>query len=645
MARGVLNLVCVVALLCAACSSASHDAAQSREITDLRGEFGSHTVEAAVDLLAGAGIVVRERPGADPLADVDDPGPLSLLRFQARNLALEVNKGNGTRGANLDAYTKSGGGSPISYLIAGWAAGRVTPSAAVAADLLGLADAGPAPVDPPDLLIPGLVVALFLGDVARVTAAEAPIGENTGGANDSPVPSPATASRVGDNSADFCADVSAYLSASLNDTLAPGRDLNPQWLQAAIDRYSPEETDPQRLRTAIGATALMVYATSIAKPWQAVLVNDLGKVHYRVEGESAFGPETELNLFVEAGEESFATEAAECALLADAGLTEHTVEGARVQWLWDTLAVHVDELEADTELDEFQRASLGWTMRTEPKKSHDEGVVNNSTVRVGVLVERAEIEEVGNIVESLLTGADLGLAAPEVAAAYSRYGRQLDELLQIRVQTDVPISWHGPKPPEREKDQDSVAEQPETHHIPNRAGDPGRPKPSRVPTTCPPAGVVNAGLLEDVITAFSESGVSADLVPMKEIRGGEPGTPEHGGFICAYGLQFPVLGLVESLFVYVWPFETTVTQNGDPPSVRIAATNEEMQCSPPPSLCVDTVDVPGAKQAWFVLGGLVAVVDGWTLSIPVAPNPSGALEQNRVSARSMAIQVINWSRR
>jgi hypothetical protein len=110
------------------------------------------------DLLAGAGIVVRERPGADPLADVDDPGPLSLLRFQARNLALEANKGNGTLGADLDAFTESGGGSSISYLIAGWAEERVTPSAAAAADLLGFADAGPAPVDPPDLLIPSLVV-------------------------------------------------------------------------------------------------------------------------------------------------------------------------------------------------------------------------------------------------------------------------------------------------------------------------------------------------------------------------------------------------------------------------------------------------------------------------------------------------------
>ena len=124
---------------------------------------------------------------------------------------------------------------------AGRVAGR--PRRGRAAELLGLDDT----TSPPELMIPGLVVALFLGDVTS----DARDGEP-------PVPSGwrRPDGRPGGTQRDtLCADVAAYLAASLEDVLDPGRQLEPQWLQAAIDLYTPWETDAQRIRTSIGAIA------------------------------------------------------------------------------------------------------------------------------------------------------------------------------------------------------------------------------------------------------------------------------------------------------------------------------------------------------------------------------------------------------
>ena len=78
------------------------------------GEFGPGTVLTAIDILADAGVTVRLRPGEDPLAPVEDPSGIELLRFQVRNLALEANAGGGTLGADLDTLTVESGGLPLS---------------------------------------------------------------------------------------------------------------------------------------------------------------------------------------------------------------------------------------------------------------------------------------------------------------------------------------------------------------------------------------------------------------------------------------------------------------------------------------------------------------------------------------------------
>jgi hypothetical protein len=475
--RHLAFLLAAVLALGGCGSSSSSNEPEQRDASDLTGEFDDETVDAAVDLLASSGVPVRTRPRDSPLVDVDDPGPLSMLRFQVRNLALEANRGGGTLGADLDALTEAAGGAPASYLVAGWARAGATPAAAVAAELLGDLDT----TDPSRLAISGLVLALFLGDITGGgTTADAPVASGWRRA------APRSA---GDEDGDFCAEVAAYLSASLEDVLDPDLELEPRWLQDAIDFYVPWETDPQRVRTAVGALALLVYATSISRPWVPLLVaNPLGDVHHRVgsdataeeaesddlvsddplvEGDEIAGS-NELRLAVDVGEGSFAEEAAECAALAGVGLTEHEAEGSGVLWLVQGLLPHMDggKGEGDLELDENANAVFEYKPVGESADDHRDGVLNTAVIPVAVVIERAEIDELRDVVESLLTGGDLGVAAGEVAATYARLDEQLTRLLYPRATTSVTMTWHTPEPPRERCGEGCAASNGDPHLIP-----------------------------------------------------------------------------------------------------------------------------------------------------------------------------------
>jgi hypothetical protein len=439
--------IVVAVVLATGCSASSDDAGESPDVTELDGTFGAETVEAAVGLLADAGVPVRVRPGDAPLVDVDVASPVELLRFQVRNLALEANRGGGTLGGDLDAYTEAAGGAPISYLIAGWAATGATVNARAAAELLGVTDS----TEPPDLVIPGLVIAAFLGDMTRANAPR-----------DEPVAAGWRASRPAtaeDEGEDFCADVARYLSASLDRVLDPELTLEPQWLQAVIETYAPWEHDPQRIRTANGAIALMVYATSISRPWVPLLVANPRNFHHedRDGPPSDFGDiggeQNELRLSVDTGEGSFAEEAADCAALANVTLADHEVEGTSLAWADAALLPHIvrDRSGGELELDEHGNASYEYDPIAEPSEAHNDGILNTAVAGVQVLVMRSEVVEVRDVVKSLLTGGDLGVAAPEVQATYAKLENQLQHLLVPRALASVTVTWHTPKPPKPEQ--------------------------------------------------------------------------------------------------------------------------------------------------------------------------------------------------
>ena len=70
--------------------------------------FDTADVDATIAAFAAAGIEVRVRPADAPLVAAGQPSRLGLLRFQARNLALEVRMGSGTTGAELGRLMANG---------------------------------------------------------------------------------------------------------------------------------------------------------------------------------------------------------------------------------------------------------------------------------------------------------------------------------------------------------------------------------------------------------------------------------------------------------------------------------------------------------------------------------------------------------
>jgi hypothetical protein len=403
-------------------------------------EFDAAVVDLAIARLAQAGVTVRRLPSDPPLVAVAAPSRVALLRFQARNLALEAHAGGGTLGAELDAYAGAVGSPPLSPLLLGWLLVGVTDGARAAAALMPGATPGS---DPAALVYPGLVMMLFLADIAG----PAP----TGGVLDgrplamAHVGPPAIAAAAPIAEGDLCGQLSDYLVAVLAGVIEPELEGLPAWLSAAAAQVARVETDPDRLRSAIAALALLAYATSISRTWGASLSAVPTEAHYIVGGDELSSPSKSFNLIVVVGDEAIADEVAECELLADAGLDGGgESEGVPVGWVTTTLQVHADEVEGDLELEErgqIASAVLEYQTRPETADAHANGAAASAVATVTAIVQRQEIDQVEVAVAGLLGGG--GAAGAIVAAEYARVQPVLRELLFPRASASVSVSWHN----------------------------------------------------------------------------------------------------------------------------------------------------------------------------------------------------------
>jgi len=402
--------------------------------------FDSAALDATIAAFAVAGIEVRTRPTDTPLVPVAQPTRLGLLRFQARNLALEATVGGGNTGAELDAFTTTAGGEPLAALIVGWLAAADTEASRAAA---ALADAT---ADPAATIFPGAVLLMFVADLLGPAPATGSLGAQVAIAG----------ALTAQGSGDFCADVSTYLSAVLAGTLDPNTPIDPPWLAPLIDQLALVEPNPDRLRTAVGALALLTYATSIARPWAANLSAAPSAAHYTVGG-NAIVPILGFYLNVNTGDSAIAEEAAECAALADADLAGGAPDlgdeqPIHVQWVTVELAPHTSAtIEGDLQLElqpgaEVMSANLEYEVRAETEDAHDRGTARSANVTVTAIVQRLEISELQNVVRSLLNG-DMGAAQPTVAAELERLDRTLLDLVYPRGTASVTITWHDPPSP------------------------------------------------------------------------------------------------------------------------------------------------------------------------------------------------------
>lgn len=408
--------------------------------------FNRADVQRAVDDLAKLGIETRVRPSdAAPITPATgDRSVVRLLRFQVRNLALERAAGGGTRGTDLDALSAAGGGGPVSALVAGWAVSAQTPAARWAASLF----AQKRTTDPAAGAFPTLALVAFVADASgssrqatdrRSNGLTTAILRGSGGTGLG-----TSAMLTVAKSADFCSEVSAYLSAALDDIVDANADP-PAWLKGLIDLYAPQYTnDPGLLRRTIGAIALMTYATSLARAWTVNLVPDPLAVAYGIEGEDPV--EGEIQLIVWSGKDVFADEVADCASLADAQLASIPVEGSSVIWDASGLGVHAKEATAEPKLDENGGAGLAYKTATESKDDAQNGDPVTAQMGVNAWVDRAEMASLAAVVKSILLGDAAGTPAGSTARAlYQTMKPTLDVVMRPSGFALIDVTYHTPK--------------------------------------------------------------------------------------------------------------------------------------------------------------------------------------------------------
>jgi hypothetical protein len=405
--------------------------------------FTTADVEEAVEDLAQLGIETREAPSdASPIAPVQgDRSSVRLLRHQVRNLALELTAGGGTRGAELDALSAAGGGFAVSPLLAGWADSAATDAARWAASILQ--DRRPA--DSSATVFPTVVLVAFVADASR----------GGGERSDSPGAvlainqsqwrsSDAVTGLLTPDNQDFCAEVSAYLSAALDDVVNTHADP-PPWLSQLIDLYAPQyASDPEALRRTIGAVALLSYATSLARTWTVNLLPDPLAVAYSIAGQDPI--QGDVVLTVSSGQDVFADDVADCASLADAQLASVPIEGSSVIWDSTGLNGHATEVSSFTTLDDIDSAGLTYQTTTESQEDAENGDPVTAQMWVNAWVDRAEMAALAAVVKSILLGEAGGTPAGSTAKAlYQAMEPTLNVMMRPSGFAFVDVTYHTPK--------------------------------------------------------------------------------------------------------------------------------------------------------------------------------------------------------
>ena len=423
-----LVMFLVVALIGPACSSGGIAAPSSTSALSSVGSFGPASVSSAVDALARIGIDVRTLPSdAEPLATPSgETSVVRFLRFQVRNMALELSTGAGTAGADLDGASVAGGGGAISSLLVGWLRSAGTSASALARSLLR----GQSLADPKTVVFPTFIIAAFLADATR--------GERTASGDGNDLQAFTEAS-----SADFCSQVSDYLDQSLQEVLNPQARFAAPWLKAVIEQYAPMyQGDAALFRTTVGALALLTYATSIARSWSVMADPVPGQVNYSIEGSDPV--QGEVRVTVATGDRVYADEVQPCASLAQIELAASPTDGASVYWDPSGLGSQAKATDADATLD-VNQASLTYETTAESQDAAQNGDPQTVQMSVLVVVDREEMRSLAAAVAAiLLSPAQDGPAASAMKSLYTQMEPRLGPMMFPRAMATIDVVFHTP---------------------------------------------------------------------------------------------------------------------------------------------------------------------------------------------------------
>jgi hypothetical protein len=394
----------------------------------MSGPFGPARVQGAVEALAGIGVDVRTLPSdaAPSVAITGQPSAIRLLRFQVRNMALELTTGSGTTGAELDRTVVAVGAPKVTPLLVGWLRSAGTSAAALASSVMGSKDLA----HPGTVAFPTFVLAAFLADATR---------GRTGGSAAALAAHP---DLLAAGAADFCAQVSSYLSDVLAGVLDPQAHFNVPWLAKVIAQYAPAYVaDPGRFRQVVGALALLAYATSVGRAWSVTATPDPQQVDYSIEGQDA--TEGEVNVSVVPGTQAFSREVQPCAALAQTQLKGKPVKDASLFWDPSGLDGHAKATQADGALDEDGTGSLTYETTAESKEAASSGTPVTAEMTVQVIVDREEMRSLAAVVQGILLGKASGTqAGAAVASLYQKLEPALIGVMFPSAVATIEVRYH-----------------------------------------------------------------------------------------------------------------------------------------------------------------------------------------------------------
>ena len=358
---------------------------------------------ALVEVFARVGIATYREGTREPVQPVlGQPSTLWLTDRQVAHLALEVHARQGYRGAALDAAVPSGPVPGMSYLLAAYVQSGDTFGSRISKELL----AGSMLDDPPSVLFPGAVLALFMADVLS-EASPAEVG--TGVARFPHVLRPRS----------VCGDISNQINEVMNrltDSSTWGGGWSGFILSSAFSLArvaAPSLAElvkrvpfVQQIVQILAVVQIAVTIGSLLRDWTVSLGADASTYHYAGGGG---GPSTgAFTATVDTGTDVEPPAALrECAALAGITLPEMSgAAGSEVEWKpvvgWGQ---HATAKKRDETILSDSTAKLEFEAATETSLDHTKGTTEDHTVTLDVTVHRSDVKKVEDLVSKAVSDA------------------------------------------------------------------------------------------------------------------------------------------------------------------------------------------------------------------------------------------------
>jgi hypothetical protein len=409
----------------------------------------------------------------DPVVPASNPGRLALTGWQASTMHRQLASGRGYVGRDLDALTVNAASAvPVSVVLAAWISAAQTPSANLARELMGDQDWEDLALD---IVYPDAVLTLFVNDIAS-DAAGAGGGEAAGVPGTGATPALfAGSAPAGPLTAagGICSDMVDFLGTQLDNIVSALQvqvaeegalsvlatiwntvvSIAASAAKIAIGAFTSALLVP--ITKAMTVVAVLTSAATLLDPW--AVVADVAPADSLAPGTDA-SVTAHVNAAVEF---AWPADVVDCAqtlsgvTLPDPG----SAKDSPVDWTFVADAAAAVETHRDTVVDAAGDAVL--TFSTPPEEATD-GVPVVYPVLIGMTVERAQIDKITDLVDTIVLGA---LPKPALEIVQQLLGpkvgeakKKLAELVSVAGPvSDIQSIRHEPNPDEGELD-DCAAE-------------------------------------------------------------------------------------------------------------------------------------------------------------------------------------------